>query len=893
MERRFIEESFPIKKVSEESREEKKIRRNNVSTIHNWWARRPMSSSRASNYASLIIFKEGKKDVEEQLEFISKLSEAKRISDEDLLKIARRKILKSNNGKSPKILDPFAGSGVIPLESLRLSCDTYASDYNPVSVLILKALLEYPYKFKKTKDDSEGLHIKIVKNSLEKEVKHWSKWVLDEVKKELEQFYQKDANNPQVASIWSRTITCENPKCGVEIPLMRNFWLSTKKGKEVAVFPTIIGKKINFKLVGEKYEKMPSGFDPSQGTASRSIATCLICKSSTSSKNVRKQFTDLKSNERLIAIIFDKPHQSGKNYRIANEDDVILFKNAEKYLKQKRNEILKSQGFDPIPNEDFPRDVNMISEPLGSAQNFHFFKWGDLYNSRQKLAMMTFSEKIGLAYKKMLDLGYENDFAVAITTYLGIIHSKLADWNSTLTLWLAYMEKQGHVFSRPTLSFTTDYCENVPIANTSGSWTITTDVVLGSLKVFPKYPGKLVSIKNESAINLSYEDNYFDAVFTDPPYYDNVAYSYLSDYFYVWLKRSVGFLYPELFSTPLTPKSNEIVAYSLKIDGKETGKEKFEDLLKQSFQEIHRVLKPDGIATIVYAHKSTDGWETLIKSILKSGLVVTAAWPLHTEMEMRMTAHDTAALASSIYMICRKWEKEPIGFYRDIKKELKQYLNKKLEQLWNEGILGADFFISSISSAIEVFGKYEKIVDDGDNEVPIIKLLNDTRKISTDYAINKVIKGEFSENISQMTRFYILWRWAYGESKVPFDNALKMAQSVGIDIEHEWNKGFIKKDKEFIRVLGPDERTEKELSDSHDLIDILHNALQLWRKEKRETVEKFLEEKGYKNSEVLKRVAQAISESLPIESTEKKWLDGFLTGFKETDSKNGSQSKLF
>ena len=244
-------------------------------------------------------------------------------------------------------------------------------------------------------------------------------------------------------------------------------------------------------------------------------------------------------------------------------------------------------------------------------------------------------------------------------------------------------------------------------------------------------------------------------------------------------------------------------------------------------------------------------------------------------------------------MVGRKLEREPIGFYKEVKKEMKNYLSKKLDLLWNEGIAGADFFISAIGTAIEVFGKYEKVIDDSDNIIETKKLLNDVRKIVTDYAINKVIKGEFSDKISQMTRFYILWRWAYGEAKVPFNDALKMAQSVGIDIEHEWNKGFIVKDKEIIRVLGPEQRTLHDLKESHDLIDILHNTLLLWKKENRVIVDKFLEEKGYKNSEVLKRVAQAISESLPIESTEKKWLDGFLTGFNAENSQGTNQSKLF
>ena len=401
------------------------------------------------------------------------------------------------------------------------------------------------------------------------------------------------------------------------------------------------------------------------------------------------------------------------------------------------------------------------------------------------------------------------------------------------------------------------------------------------------------AVMNSSATNIPYPDEYFDAVFTDPPYYDNIFYSNLSDFFYVWLKRSVGFLYPELFSTPLTPKFQEIVHDPIRHENKIKSKLFFEENLKKSFFEITRVLKNNGIVSIVYAHKSTEGWETLINSLLDSGLVVTAAWPINTEMKTRLISHDTASLASSIYMICRKWEKEPIGFYKEIRSELEEYLNKKLEYLWKEGVSGADFFISAIGTAIEIFGKYEKIVDDNDKPIGTIKLLNDVRKIVTDYAINKVIRGEISREISQLTRFYILWRWAYGEAKIPFNDALKMAQSVGIDIEREWNKGFIKKDKETIQVLGPDERIQDDLLDSHDLIDILHQTLLIWKKENKETLDKFLEKIGYRNNKIFKRVAQAISESLPLESTEKKWLDGFLTGFNAYDAPDNIQSKLF
>ncbi|MFQ5589291.1 MAG: hypothetical protein ACE5F7_10675 [Nitrospiria bacterium] len=211
--------------------------------------------------------------------------------------------------------------------------------------------------------------------------------------------------------------------------------------------------------------------------------------------------------------------------------------------------------------------------------------------------------------------------------------------------------------------------------------------------------------KNLSSTALEYPADFFDAVLTDPPYYDNVPYSYLSDFFYVWLKRSQGAAYPELFSTPLTPKKNEIVAYSNGPAGFDGGKRFFEDMLKKSFQEINRVLKPNGFATVVYAHKSTEGWETLINSLLDSGLIMTGAWPLNTEMGSRLRASESAALASSIYIIARKMERQPTGFYTQVKEELNQYLAKKLERLWQEGISGSDFFIAAIGSAIEVFGK--------------------------------------------------------------------------------------------------------------------------------------------------------------------------------------------
>lgn len=893
MERRFIEENFPVKEISEESSKEKSgARHGHISTLHIWWARRPLAASRATIFASLIPATTEEKKIHEEKKLISELSLWKNSLNKSIINKARKQIFDYNQS-IPKVLDPFSGGGSIPLEALRLGCETYAIDYNPVASLIVKATLETPFNHNSITEENENELKPQREIPLISEVKKWSKWVLEETKKEISSFFPDEKNgDTTVGYLWSRSIPCQNPKCEANIPLMRQFWLANKPKRKIALFPEIINKKIQFKIVGDS-KQIPKNFDPKKGTISRGTATCLVCGYSVDGKKIKKLFEERKNSEILNAVIVKPEGRFGKHYRVANKKDVEIFKNAQSFLKEKIDAFQQKYGIDPIPNEPTPEGKGTGAEKAFLVRLYNMNTWGELYNDRQKLALLTFLEKIQESYKKMLDEKMNSEKAKDILLYLGIIFDRLVDKNSNLVIYHVGREKIEHVFGRPALGMVWDYVELNPF--TKVGWENMENWVTQVLEHLSSIDAKPGIVKHSSATNLPFTDGYFDAVITDPPYYDNIPYSYLSDFFYVWLKRTLGFQFTDLFSTPLTPKKDEIVTYSNGPDGWEGGKTFFEKMLKKSFQEIHRVLKPEGITVIVYAHKSTEGWETLINSLLESGLVVTAAWPIHTEMKTRLRAADSAALASSIYMVARKWEKEPIGFYRDVKSELRKYLNDKLERLWKEGISGADFFIAAIGTAIEVFGRFEKIIDDNDNKIETIKLLNDVRKIVTDYAINRVIKGELSDKISQMTRFYILWRWAYGGGgvKVQFDDALKMAQSVGIDLEHEWNKGFIIKEKEFIRVLGPNERKEKGLEESHDLIDILHNALLIWKKENRDDVEKFLEEKGYKNNEVLKRIAQAISESLPMENTEKNWLDGFLTGFNTDNAQSGTQSKLF
>jgi len=402
-----------------------------------------------------------------------------------------------------------------------------------------------------------------------------------------------------------------------------------------------------------------------------------------------------------------------------------------------------------------------------------------------------------------------------------------------------------------------------------------------------------------STTSLPYPDNYFDAVITDPPYYDNVNYAELSDFFYVWLKRTIGDLYPDLFSTPMVPKTEEIVSNPVRHGNAKKAQQFFEDMITKAFKEIRRVLKPDGIACIVFAHKSTDAWETIINALLNSGLYLTASWPIHTEMKARLTAKETASLASSIYMVCRKRTENKTAYFNEIKPQIEGRIKEKLDQFWNEGIAGADFFISAIGPAMEVFGKYESVEKLSGEKVYAEELLEFIRKSVGEYALTKILKSPQLGGVDEKTRFYLLWRWTYNSAKVAFDDARKLAQAVGIEITDEWDSGFIKKDKESIYVLDARERGRNFLEKGkfQSMIDVLHACLLYWEQNNKKAISEVLQETGNINNNAFFQVAQAISEVLPEGDKEKQMLQGFLYG-RESYSKvktkiDKSQNTLF
>jgi len=876
--KRLIEVDFPLKEVSEESVREKNIRHGHISTLHIWWARRPLAASRATTYAALVPAPKDEKELREKLKFIAELSKWENSLNEKIIERARKDIRGFFGGKAPKVLDCFAGGGSIPLEALRLGCETYALEYNPVAVLILKAVLEYPQRYGK---------------KLVEDVKRWGQWVYEEAKKEIGKFYPEETVPAQkvlsegggekyipVGYIWARTIRCQNPTCGAEIPLMRQFWLARKDNRKIAL-KIIVDKekkKIDFKVVQGK----DIDFDPSEGTVKKAKVMCPICSSGISDKELRKLFQGGKASQRIIAVILYNP-SGGKIYRVTTEDDIKKFQEAEKYLEEKRKKLFEEWGFDPVPNEPTPEGGGPGAERAFSVRNFGLNTWGDLFNSRQKLALITFTEKVRLAYEKMIEEGYNEEYAKVVVSYLAFVVSRIPDTNSTLCHWDGSWEKTCTTFARQALSMNWDFIEtNVFTSKGYGFESILRTI----LKVFPTItivncPNSIVS--QSSAISLPYPDDHFDAVLTDPPYYDNVPYSHLSDFFYIWLKRAIGDLYPDLFATPLTPKSEEIVAYSYGKGGFEEGKRFFEKMITRAFIEINRVLRPEGITCIVFAYKTTEAWETIIASLLKSGLVLTASWPIHTEQRERLRAQESAALASSIYMVCRKRSKEEIAYFNEIKEKIEQRVKEKLEQFWEQGISGADFFVSAIGPAVEVFGQYSRVEKLSGEEVSVKELLEYVRKVVSEFALERVLKRAHLGGVDAQTRFYLLWRWTFGNAKVHFDDAIKLSRPLGVELTDLWDKGgFVQKEKEFIRVLSPQERVKDQgfikRTKFTSMIDVLHYVLILWEKGEREKIKEVLSETGYAQNEVFWQMAQALSEILPEGDKEKQLLQGFLYG---------------
>ena len=522
--KRFIEESFPVKEVSALSAKEKNIRHGHISTLHIWWARRPLAASRATAYAALIP---APKDIDEwnkESQFIIDFAKWENTNNPKMIERARKKILKAYGGKPPKVLDPFGGGGSIPLECLRLGCETYSNDLNPVAVLIQKCTLEYPQKYGKPgivereiEEFGEKKKIKQkVDNVLLEDVKYWENWIYEEAKNELSQFYpnEPDGSFP-IGYLWARTVPCQNPNCGTEIPLMRQYWLSKKKKKKIALFPFVIEKQIQFKIVGDGYENFPVGFDPENGSISRATVTCFNCGSAIESKLLRNLFLTHKSDERLIAIILSLKKNKGKFYKLAQPTDHINLNRISAILNEKVCSLRDEWGENPLPNENLP-PKNSHRAVGSQLPLYNILYWEELFNDRQKLLILTLGDnikKISSSLKKQ----YTNDYAEAIMSYMALSLDMTVAFSNKLSRWENTSEAIKHLYSRQILQMLWDYVESNPFSKSSGSYMTLSGYAHKVIENLSSLDLPIKNISQISATSLSYPNNFFDGVFTASP----------------------------------------------------------------------------------------------------------------------------------------------------------------------------------------------------------------------------------------------------------------------------------------------------------------------------------------------------------------------------------------
>ena len=856
-ERFLIETVLPIRELSAEARREKAIRHGHISTLHVWWSRKPLVTARAAVLGALLT-----DDPEVDARFIANLCRWE-VHDGDpgghyLLEQARCRIRKRFSDQPPKVLDSFAGGGSIPLEALRLGAEAYAVEYNPVAYLILKATVEYPQRYG---------------HRLIGEVKRWGEWVLERAKEALAPFYPQVEGETPIAYLWSRTIRCPNPACGAEIPLFRQFWLARKAKKAVALMPCPdpATKQVDFTIVGQG-APIPPHFDPAKGTVARGNAVCLLCHTSADEKYVKAEAQAGRMGHRLVAVVTTRGRGQGRTYRIAAPHDHAAFQNAEAALHNlTQTPSPWAFGLSWIPDEPMDqKNPNIVS-----GRGYGFRQWGQLFNPRQLLALCTFGKWVREAHRRILQETNDKDFAKAVATYLAFGVDIHANRNSALGSWTPDRENIRSVFAGHHLHMVWDYSESNPISGASGSWDEAVEAPIRYLTRESRIP-QAGSAHLGSAAALPFPDKHFDAVVIDPPYADNVPYADLADFFYVWLRRVVGDLYPEAFQTMLTPKDEEAVVNPARFGGKKQGEQiahkHYQRLMQKSFEEIYRVLKPDGMVVVMFTHRSTEAWERLIQGLLDAGLYPTASFPVHTEMEASTHQRGKGSIQSTILMACRRRpEQASVGWYGQVQAELRRVIPERLEEFWRAGIRGADFFISSIGSAVGVFGRYRKVMRPDGREVTVGDLLEEARGIVSAFALEQLGLARLDEP----TRFYVLYRAAYGGEELSFDEANKLAKSVGAELDALGAQyRLVERRGDRVQVPAYAKRLQNEayrraLQRSVEdgtlarlpEIDRLHLALYLWRCGEQEGLSALLGHVGVlEEDHPLWRTAQAILE---------------------------------
>lgn len=1015
--KKLIEVAMPIKEISAESVRDKSIRHGHISTLHLWWARRPLPVCRAVVFASLVpdpldencpkvfcdavqfllgkennpgdpykpyadipwtsIFDPMEDNLRNRLQmFIGKFSEdmqqhllnhkskpdtKNHISNFSLIKWenknneaiigkARKLIWVAHNTSSgktaiellkdfdahykaikdaeaelysmpdrhleseavktkeaalqnaidaflermPKVFDPFAGGGAIPLEAARLGCKSYGNDINPVAHIIQKGSLEFPQKFGKPIEYTDVEFVKLygeetlknipnewrkynngettgirIPNRLSFDVEFYAKKLLAETEKEIGHYYPSDEKgNKPIVFYWVKEAICSNPSCRAEVPLLKHFYLSKRRSASEAQWvhlkPSFKQKQIEFEIKYGKFEE--------EGWNNRGNLKCPICGNTTDVKEIKRQSKEGILKDRIISVIEDT--KNGKLFRKPNSYEISII--------------------DKIPKQEVPSEKIQKNSAGGDTLSWGITTWGDMYSPRQLLVMHSFIKTISesLNQEILFDVNYRN----AINVYLVFLINRVAMRNTRHNTWHLQQDTIEKVFGRQAISMVFDFPEMNPFSNFTSSASSQLDQIIDYIKHESESFNVSICQNSASGDKSQFNEKYLDVVVTDPPYYDAIAYADLSDFFYVWMKRILSKNFPLTFSTPQTPKSEECTALKHHHSGDYgKAKEHFENKLFHIFDAIEAQTKD--LISIMFAHQSTEAWTTLCNSILKAKMNITGSWAIETENTGGLK-QDKAFLASSVTVSCTPSQKRGLGDFKVVKNAIELTVSKEVEELYRLGFRGADLLTACFGKAVSEFGKYEKVEKADGSEVTVAELL----EMARESAFNALLKGFDGDDF---TKFYIGWLQLYGFVESDFDDAAKFTKvGLSINVQDLFRENILikKGNKQTLGDFNDRIKANKNLGEKADcnLIDQAHKAMHLYRGSNRGLLLDYIKRFASGPDSAFWWVLTSITELLPSGSEDHKQASGLLTNKESliresqmSNNNNSEQSKLF
>ena len=1018
---RLIEAAFPLRQASLDSVHEKNVRHGHISTLHIWPARRPLAASRAVLAATLLPDPDNQGERKALVQRIGgtvvKKNTAKgekeeteggilhwgRESSPDVAAL-REEIRSAFGGRAPKVLDPFAGGGAIPLEAMRLGCEVTASDLNPVAWFILRCTLHYPrlmagqtrplpdfalrdrefmQAFFKAHGYSKAQVLRghmarlghgdgraVQTSSLDTEepekqatfpwhLRAWGRRVLEGARRELasryptyaefepvkrrgrrsepalpprrfkprparllepdavgrvsitslnaefDSLYLEDDRNPRwiakptVAYLWARTAQCGN--CRAEIPLLKTRWLCKREDKRVLLSMHEDDTGVEFDVETE----VPNGTDDDAlgaGTMNQSGVKCPCCDGQAEMKDLRSQGLSGRLGSRMIAVVVEG--QRGKEYRTPNQEEI----DAAAIALTDLDSLFESIPFGSL-DEPTPKSGIGASRAF-SIDGYGMSEWNDLYTSRQLFALGKFASEIrgSSSQTGTYSEGWKNSLMAGLVCAF----SKLTDYSSAACAWHKGRETIGHTFARFALPMVWDYCEVNPLSDSTGCFNGMLDWVARyfdhGLSATHSSPFPAVTI--HSATNVPCEQ--FDLICTDPPYYDAIPYSDLMDFFYVWLRRTLHGLSPETdaaFATPLGPKwdadanDGELIDDASRFNGdRQASKQNYEDGMARAFGQFHAALRDEGRLVVVFANKQPDAWETLVSALIRAGFVVTGSWPIQTEMQNRQRSLSSAALSSSIWLVCRKRPATArAGWDSRVLAEMRDNITQRLREFWDAGIRGPDFVWAATGPALEAFSRHPvvKITDKAGLQMTVSDFLRRVRRMVVGFVVSRLVdpKGGATEELDDLTTYYLLHRNDFGLDPAPAGACIlyalscniadadlagrldllvrggKKAKSNNTDEGAETASGSEVRLKRWNRRRGRDLGEPASDGAPPALIDCLHKLMHLWKTGEQTHVDRYLEQRGLWRHELFAHVTQAVIELSERESEERATLE--------------------